>query len=408
MTFSSFEYRSEKPQSDRNVPSFVGALEVGDRLQVTFDRTRRALESLAQSLLIRLEPETAHELTLKLIRLSEGLYPTCAADDERLAQGLLGLKFKNPIGVAAGFDKDAEVFSYLLRKHGFGFVEIGTVTPRSQKGNERPRVFRMRDTFAVINRFGFNNDGLEKVLERLKRQSTDGSIVGVNLGANKDSVDRVADYVFGIHAFAQVASYYIINISSPNTPGLRDLHQRGPLQDLLSRVLDARERVSKTVHRCPILLKISPDLTLTDLDDVVEVARHHSIDGMIVGNTTSKRPRELPAGATAPGLGGLSGRPLFSLSTRMLAEAYVRVEGSFPLIGVGGIDSDMAGVAKVRAGASLVQFYSGLVFRGLRLVEEIKRSLIFEIEREKAQNLSGLVGLDAISITKQPWPDQLV
>ena len=228
--------------------------------------------------------------------------------------------------------------------------------------------------------------------------------MGINIGANKDAPDRIADYARLIELFAPVASYVTINISSPNTPGLRDLQQRAALDDLLARVIDARDRAAAAVGRRPIVLKIAPDLALAELDDVVAVARARRIDGMIVSNTTVSRPGALKDRIPARQPGGLSGRPLFALSTRVLAETYVRVEDAFPLIGVGGIDSGATALAKFRAGASLVQLYSALVFRGLGLVDEIKRALVETLESEGLTSLNDLVGVDAAAMTAEPWP----
>ncbi len=315
-----------------------------------------------------------------------------------------GLAFGNPVGIAAGFDKGAEVPDALFRL-GFGFVEVGTITPRPQAGNPRPRVFRLDADDAVINRLGFNSQGAKAVLERLAARAPNGGIIGINVGANRDTADRGADYVRLIETFAPVASYYTVNVSSPNTPGLRDLQQAHALDDLLARVVAARERVGLRAGVAPVLLKIAPDLTLSELDDVVAVARRRRVDGMIVGNTTTSRPASL-RDPKAKEAGGLSGKPLFRLATRMLAETYVRAENVFPLVGVGGIDSGSAAVAKLRAGASLVQLYSGLVFRGLGLLAEIKSELLGALAASRVASLSDLVGVDAATITGEPWPDQ--
>ena len=314
-----------------------------------------------------------------------------------------GLNFANPIGMAAGFDKSAEAPDALLRL-GFGFVEIGTVTPKPQAGNPRPRLFRLERDEAVINRMGFNNDGADAVLRRLAGRANHGGIVGVNVGANKDSPDRVADYVKLIETFAPVASYFTVNVSSPNTPGLRNLQQSAALDDLLARVIDTRERVRKNAGDSPVLLKIAPDLSLAELDDVVHVARSRRVDGMIVANTTLARPTTLREQNRAREQGGLSGRPLFRLSTRMVAETYVRAEGAFPLIGVGGIDSGGAALTKIRAGASLIQLYSSLVYKGLGLVEDIKSDLTSTLLRTGRDSLSEIVGADAATITAEDWP----
>ncbi|WP_038965277.1 quinone-dependent dihydroorotate dehydrogenase, partial [Bradyrhizobium diazoefficiens] len=268
----------------------------------------------------------------------------------------------------------------------------------------RPRLFRLERDEAVINRMGFNNDGADVALRRLAARAQHGGIVGVNVGANKDSPDRVGDYVKLIEAFAPVASYFTINVSSPNTPGLRNLQEGALLDDLLARVIDARERVRQKAGDTPVLLKIAPDLSLAQLDDVVQVARSRRVDGMIVSNTTIARPSTLREEMRAKEQGGLSGRPLFRLSTRMVAETYVRVEGAFPLVGVGGVDSGGAALTKIRAGASLIQLYSSLVYKGLGLVEEIKRDLTSTLLRTGRDSLSDIVGADAATLTAEDWP----
>jgi len=358
-------------------------------------------DRLSRPLLRALDPEDAHGLAIRMLKLAP--LPQAARDDERLATRVFGLNFKNPIGIAAGFDKNAEVPDALLRL-GFGFVEVGTVTPLPQAGNPRPRLFRLDADGGVINRLGFNSQGADAVLARLAARANAGGIVGVNIGANKDAPDRVADYVRLIERFAPVASYVTINISSPNTPGLRNLQQAAVLDDLLARVVDARERVTQHAGPTPVLLKIAPDLSLADLDDVVGIARARRVDGMIVGNTTLARPPSLRETALAAEAGGLSGRPLLPLANRMLAETYVRVEDAFPLIGAGGIDSGDSALAKIRAGASLIQVYSGLVFRGLALIGEIKTALLAAIERERQDSLKEFIGADAASVTAEPWP----
>jgi dihydroorotate dehydrogenase len=329
--------------------------------------------------------------------------PRSRPDDHKLAVRAFGLNFPNPVGIAAGFDKNAEVPDALLRL-GFGFVEAGTVTPKPQAGNPRPRLFRLERDQAVINRLGFNSDGAQAALRRLAARAHLGGIVGLNVGANKDSTDRTADYVKLIETFAPVASYFTVNVSSPNTPGLRNLQQARPLDDLLARVIDARERVRKNAGDSPVLLKIAPDLSLAELDDVVQIARSRRVDGMVVSNTTIGRPSTLREQNRARESGGLSGRPLFRLSTRMVAETYVRVEGAFPLVGVGGIDSGGAALTKIRAGASLIQLYSALAYKGLGLVEDIKSDLASTLLRTGRDSLSEIVGADAATITAEDWP----
>ncbi|PPD42883.1 MAG: dihydroorotate dehydrogenase (quinone) [Methylocystis sp.] len=360
---------------------------------------------LALPCLRLLDAEDAHRATIAALKLLP--FRTPEKDDPRLAVSAFGVDFPNPIGLAAGFDKNAEVPDAMLGL-GFGFVEVGTLTPRAQPGNPRPRNFRLIEDGAVINRYGFNNDGHAPALERLTRRlarfgetkerrhygagpfrgAHDGAgVLGVNVGANKDAESRVADYVAGVGAFADVADYLTINVSSPNTPGLRDLQEPEALSELLARVIEARDAVPA---RRPVLLKIAPDLSLDQLDAIVRVARERGVDGMIVSNTTVSRPESLRSNFAAEG-GGLSGAPLFALSTQMLAQTFLRVDGQFPLIGVGGVDSAEAALAKIEAGATLVQLYSALVYEGPRLVSRIKLGLLNALDREKA-TLAALVG----------------
>ena len=361
----------------------------------------RAFDAFSLPLLRWFDPEDAHRLAIQGLKLLPPM--RSRPDDAKLAVRAFGLNFPNPIGMAAGFDKSAEAPDALLRL-GFGFVEVGTVTPKPQAGNPRPRLFRLERDEAIVNRMGFNNDGAEAVLRRLAARAHLGGVVGVNVGANKDAADRIDDYVKLIENFAPVASYFTVNVSSPNTPGLRNLQQAAALDDLLAKVIDARERARRSAGDSPVLLKIAPDLSLAELDDVVHIARSRRIDGMIVGNTTLARPSTLREQARAREQGGLSGRPLFRLSTRMVAEAYVRAEGAFPLIGVGGIDSGGAALTKIRAGASLIQLYSSLIYKGLGLVEDIKNDLASTLLRTGRDSLSEIVGADAATITAEDWP----
>jgi dihydroorotate dehydrogenase len=350
------------------------------------------LSALAKPLLLSLDPETAHGATIAALRN----LPVLAAgpDDPRLAVEAFGLTFPNPIGMAAGFDKGAEVPDTLLRL-GFGFTEIGTVTPKAQPGNPKPRSFRLSQDEAIINRFGFNSEGHAAVRRRLVGRAGKAGVVGVNIGANKDAADRAADYVAGIEAFADVASYFTVNISSPNTPGLRDLQQTAALDDLLARVLEARDATTYRTTRKPVLLKIAPDLAMSDLDDVVAVARKRGVDGMIVSNTTISRPETLKDKAAAQETGGLSGGPLYPLSTRMLAATFLRVEGQFPLVGVGGVDSAETAWGKIEAGATLVQLYSSLIYKGLGLVGDIKTGMLKRLAASGKARLSDVVGSKA-------------
>jgi len=349
------------------------------------------LSAVAHPVLMMLDPETAHHATIAGLKL---LPPAPVQPSHRsLGVKAFGLSFPNPLGMAPGFDKGAEVPDALLQL-GFGFVEIGTVTPLPQPGNPRPRIFRLRADEAVINRLGFNSEGGEKVLERLSARAKHG-IVGVNVGANKETSDRSADYVNGINRFAAVADYFTVNISSPNTPGLRDLQQASALNELLGRVLEARDEAALSYGRKPVLLKIAPDLTMGDLDDIVHVARSRAIDGMIVSNTTIARPASLRTPQAHDITGGLSGRPLFAASTYMLAQTYLRVEKQFPLIGVGGIHDAESAYEKMAAGASLIQLYSALVYQGPTLIQLICDGLAQRLEREGLGFINAIVGTKA-------------
>jgi dihydroorotate dehydrogenase len=345
------------------------------------------LFGLGQALLLALDPERAHDLAVKSLEL--GLYPRATEpDDKRLAQRIFGLDFPNPIGMAAGFDKDARVPRELLAT-GLGFVEVGTLTPRAQSGNPLPRVFRSQADRAIINRLGFNNEGQEAALERLQRRPT--GVVGVNIGAGRDSSDRIGDYVSGIERMGSVASYFTVNISSPNTPGLRDLQAPETLDALLKRALTARGALA---NKPPLLVKLAPDLADADLPEVVDVIVANGVDGIVVSNTTLMRDG-LKDATFARETGGLSGRPLFTRSTRMLARVYQLTRGKLPLVGVGGVDSGETAVAKIEAGASLLQLYTGLVFEGPGLIGRIKQALVVAIERAGAHDLKPLIGARA-------------
>lgn len=331
-----------------------------------------------------LDAETAHQLAIKALKSNIVPAPQ-RFEDSRLSQRLFGLEFSNPIGLAPGFDKNAEVPDAML-KQGFGFVEMGTVTPRPQTGNAKPRLFRLSQDKAVINRMGFNNDGQEAVLARLmKRQRT--GIVGVNIGANKTSTDRDADYVAGIEAFHARADYLTVNISSPNTPGLRGLQSRGELTRLLERLAQTRQHVSSTT---PMLLKIAPDLVDDELLDICEVCNGGLVDGLIISNTTLSRDglRSPQAGEA----GGLSGQPLFEMSTRMLAKARQLTGGNLPLIGVGGIGDASQAFEKIRAGACLVQLYSAMVYKGPDLANIIARDLAKLLDKHNFKTIDEAVG----------------
>jgi dihydroorotate dehydrogenase len=350
------------------------------------------LFNLARPLIHALDAERAHHATVQALRLLP-LTPK-PADDPCLAVKAFGLDFPNPVGLAAGFDKHAEVPDQALRL-GFGFVEVGGVTPLRQPGNPHPRVFRLVADEAIINRYGLNSDGGAVVRERLLARRGRGGIVGVNIGANKDSQDRTADYVALVRELGPVIDYLSVNVSSPNTPGLRNLQARATLDALLAEVIAARDSLAgKPV---PLLLKIAPDVTEAELDDIVTVARDRRIDGMIVANTTITRPDTLMDQVQAKEAGGLSGKPLFNRSTEVLAQTFRRVERQFPLIGVGGIDSVATALAKIEAGATLIQFYSAMVFKGPGLAKEIVTGLAEACRREKIASITDITGRKAFT-----------
>lgn len=343
-----------------------------------------------------LGPETAHDVTIAALERAP-LRPTPPCD-RRLATKAFGLRFPNPLGLAAGFDKDARAPDAVLGL-GFGFVEIGSVTPLPQPGNPRPRLFRLSEDRAVLNRMGFNGGGVSAVAERLARRDGRPGIVGVNVGANKDSQDRAADYALGVATLAAHAAFFVINVSSPNTPGLRDLQAKAALDDLVARSLEARDAAAaRGLPSRPVLLKIAPDLDLVGLDDVVEVALARRLDGLVVSNTTLARPASLKS-AHARETGGLSGAPLMRRATWMLAETSLRVGGILPLVGVGGVSSGADALAKIRAGATLVELYSALVFEGPGLPRRILGDLSAALDREGRTSFAGLVGRDAAAIS---------
>jgi dihydroorotate dehydrogenase len=340
---------------------------------------------------LRLLPrEAAHELTLRALEADAGRFFRGRAgerpDPPVLAQRLWGLDFANPVGLAAGYDKDGRVPDAMLRL-GFGFVEIGTVTPRPQPGNPKPRLFRLERDQAIINRMGFNSGGLDAVCDRLSRRARSG-IVGVNLGKNRETEEAVEDYAEGIRRTAGCADYLVVNVSSPNTPGLRELQHRAMLKALLESLIRVRE---ETGCHVPLLVKIAPDLTFQESGDIAQVALESGIDGLIVSNTTVERPPGLVS-RHAREAGGLSGRPLFAASNAILAEMYRLTQGRLPLIGVGGIASAEDAYAKIRAGASLVQLYTALVFAGPALISQIKAGIVSLLRRDGFASVAEAVG----------------
>jgi dihydroorotate dehydrogenase len=355
-----------------------------------------AFYPMARSALFTLEPEVAHEASLKALEC--GIYPRGAAKDTSLAEEVFGLSFPNPVGIAAGYDKDARVPDAVLGM-GCGFAEVGTLTPLAQSGNPQPRVFRLVADHALINRLGFNNGGHAPALRRLEARRGKGGIVGVNIGANKESSDRTGDYVRGIETFYPVASYFTINISSPNTPGLRDLQAPQALDELLSRVMAARAaEIAKGARHKAIIVKVAPDIAEDDIPAIADRLRAHGADGIAVSNTTLARsglsdPRRNEAG-------GLSGRPMFARSTAMLARFFKATDGTIPLIGIGGIDSPEAALKKIEAGATLLQLYTGLVYEGPGLIGGINERLATEFR--KAGGIARVRGRTADHWAAQP------
>jgi dihydroorotate dehydrogenase len=348
------------------------------------------LPRLAMPALRLLPPETAHRLTIRA--LASGLARgRPEPDPPSLRIRLWGRDFPNPVGLAAGFDKNAEVPDAMLG-FGFGFVETGTVTPRPQPGNPPPRLFRLSEDQALINWLGFNNDGLEAMRARLAARRGRPGLVGANLGKNRDSDDATADYVLGVTALAPWVDYLVVNVSSPNTPGLRDLQRKATLTALIARLQDVR--AAAVPHNPPpLLLKIAADLTEGERLEIAEAVFETGIDGLIVSNTTIARPPELKS-AHAKAVGGLSGRPLFAPSTALLAEMRRLTGGRVPVIGVGGIASGAGAYAKIRAGASLVQLYTALVFAGPRLAGGIKTELAALLARDGFASIADAVGAD--------------
>ncbi|NXJ63580.1 PYRD dehydrogenase, partial [Rostratula benghalensis] len=341
-------------------------------------------------------PETAHGLAVRAAAF--GLLPSARPDDPALEVRVLGQRFRNPVGLAAGFDKQGEAVDGLY-KMGFGFVEVGTVTPEPQEGNPRPRVFRLVEDEAVINRYGFNSHGHAAVQRRLRdRQETQlrltgaGMPLGVNLGKNKSSTDAAADYVAGVRTLGPLADYLVVNVSSPNTPGLRDLQGKAELRDLLTKVL--AERDALPLERKPaVLVKIAPDLTTQDKQDIASIVCELGVDGLIVSNTTVSRPGSLRSRQrTEPG--GLSGKPLRELSTQTIREMYSLTQGQVPIIGVGGVSSGRDALEKIRAGASLVQMYTALVYHGPPVVGAVKRELEELLREQGFKNIMEAVGAD--------------
>ena len=350
------------------------------------------LYPLIKPLIWRLDPERAHGLALR--SLSAGLIPPPPPRNlPRLQTSVFGLSFDNPVGLAAGFDKNGKIPDRMLAQ-GFGFVEIGSVTPNAQPGNPAPRMFRLDQDHAIINRLGFNNEGVDTVRDRLRRRPfAQQGILGVNLGANRGSRDATADYVSGLVGLYGEADYFVVNVSSPNTPDLRDLQARAALDNLISRLYNSRSRLAVGGKPTPILVKISPDLDFAEKQDIASVVLSRKVDGLIVSNTTVGERAGLKS-QFAGEEGGLSGKPLFALSTTLLREMYQLTEGRIPLIGVGGVSSGEDAYEKIRNGASLVQLYTAYIFEGPQVVDRIKVELDRLLERDGFSSVLDAVGAD--------------
>ena len=342
--------------------------------------------SILRPFLFSLDPETAHDLAIKSLKLNPLPSKMFEVEDEQMLKiQVFGKNFPNPIGLAAGFDKSAEVYNSLLRL-GFGFIEVGTVTPLEQYGNPKPRIFRLEEDKALINRLGFNNDGMEIIKERIKSNSKRG-LLGVNIGPNKDTKDQKNDFCLGLKNFFDIADYITINISSPNTEGLRDFHDQEKLKDLLI-TLNAIKKEKKT--NIPLLLKISPDIKDNYISEIVEQATSNNISGIVLTNTTNANRNNLINKNKEEG--GLSGEPLQKISTIMIRKFYKELKGKIPIIGVGGVNSGKSAYEKILAGASLLQLYTGFVYRGPSTAKDIKKELIHIIKTEGIKNIKDAIG----------------
>jgi len=343
--------------------------------------------SILRPFLFKLDPETAHDLAIKSLKFNYLPKKMFEVEEEEILNiKLFGINFPNPVGLAAGFDKSAEVYNSLLR-FGFGFVEVGTVTPLKQFGNSKPRIFRLEEDDAMINRLGFNNDGIEKIKTRINIERKNG-ILGVNIGPNKNTKDQKDDFCYGLSNFFDIADYITVNISSPNTDRLRDFHEQEKLQDLFLS-LNKIKKDKKT--NIPILIKISPDIEDTDIAKIAEIAIKSNISGIVLTNTTNKNRKNLSSESKSED-GGLSGVPLQEISTTMIKKFYKELKGKIPIIGVGGINSGKSAYEKIRAGASLLQLYTGFVYKGPTVVRDIKKELIEILKADGFKNIKDAIG----------------
>jgi len=346
--------------------------------------------SILRPFLFKLDPELAHDLAIKSLKfnyLPNKMFEV--RDEQMLNISLLGLNFPNPIGLAAGFDKSAEAYNSLL-KFGFGFIEVGTVTPLKQFGNSKPRIFRLEDDNAMINRLGFNNDGIEIIKNRIQLEKKNG-IVGINIGPNKDNKNQKEDFCVGLKSFIELADYITVNISSPNTEGLRDFHNQEKLNDLLQSLNKIKNEKKKNI---PILLKISPDINDSRVSEVVAIALENDVSGLILTNTTNVNRSNLVSDSKNE-QGGLSGEPLQEISTKLIKKFYKHLKGKIPIIGVGGVNSGKSAYEKIIAGASLLQLYTGFVYKGPSIVKNIKEELIEILKNKGFKNINEAIGKDS-------------
>ena len=343
--------------------------------------------SFLRPFIFSLDPEKAHELAIRSLKynfLPGNLFSV--ENEEILKTTLFGKEIENPIGLAAGFDKSAEVYNEIF-KLGFGFVEVGTVTPREQYGNEKPRIFRLEKDRALINRLGFNNDGSKVIKKRIENNVPNG-LLGINIGPNKDSPDMINDFLECAEIFFPLGDYITINISSPNTKGLREFHKSEHLKELLSKIDDIRK---KSNFNKSFLLKISPDLEDSFINNIIELILQHNIDGLILTNTTNEN-RENLLDKNKSESGGLSGKPLRNLSTELIKKFYIHLKGKIPIIGVGGVDSGKSAFEKLAAGASAIQLYTGMIYKGPTIVKEIKKELIDKMREKGFKNIKEIIG----------------
>ena len=343
--------------------------------------------SLLKPFIFKIDPEAAHDLAIKSLKynfLPEDIFKV--ENESILETEVFKTKIKNPIGLAAGFDKSAEVYNSLF-KFGFGFIEVGTVTPKKQLGNPKPRVFRLEREKALINRLGFNNDGLDIISSRLEKDPPIG-FLGANIGPNKDTENRINDYIKCLAKIYPNVNYITINISSPNTPGLRDLHSKSSLQNLLSEIAHFRK---KNNIKKFLLLKISPDIDVSEISNIIELIKKFNLNGIIISNTTDKN-RENLLGKNKDETGGLSGSPLKEISNKLIKKFYTEIKDDFPIIGVGGISSGITAYEKLKSGATLLQLYTGMVYEGPGIVKKIKSELIDILLKEKVKNIREIVG----------------